>query len=340
MLAGVAELSGHEVRGAQARAREAAETLPGCMVYAFALVYAIFPGPRPNAASGQRPTRPTMRESRREPMLPAAFLRPARTPFKPKGRSQASKLARDSPAPATLSRMKTMNHDLAALHRSVRRLQAALAALVLAFGMAALAAFRPTHDEQDVIRTRGIVIVDASGRERILLGAPIPDAGNRVRTDIRRVERLWGARFPRRYITEWYPTYRNSVNGMIVLDENGIDRLAIGDSVPDPNIGRRVGSEVGIIINDAEGFERSGYGLLRVDSAYRVSLGLDQGGREAISLVVDDASGNRGIIIGGDSSRLFLGHAPHGAAWRVPASFSGLHLTRGAASRAVTAGQP
>jgi hypothetical protein len=233
-----------------------------------------------------------------------------------------------------------MNDELAALHRSVRRLQAALAVLVLAFGMAALTAFRPSHDEQDVIRTRGIVIVDASGRERILLGAPIPEAPTRVRTDIRRVERMWGARFPRRYITEWYPTYRNSVNGMLVLDEHGIDRLAIGDSVPDPNIGRRAGSEVGVVINDAEGFERTGYGLLRVDTAYRVSLGLDAGGREAISLVVDDATGNRGIIIGGDSSRVFVGHAPRGAAWGVPAGFSGLHVTDRAAARSVTAAQP
>jgi hypothetical protein len=147
-------------------------------------------------------------------------------------------------------------------------------------GVLALVAFRRGGHEQDVVRTRGIVIVDEAGRERILIGAPVPAAANRVRTDIRRVEQLWGARFPRQYLTEWYPTYRNSLHGMVVLDERGIDRLAIGDSVPDPNIGKRWGAEAGMVINDSEGFERSGFGLLRRDSTYRVSLGLDAAGGE------------------------------------------------------------
>jgi hypothetical protein len=123
-----------------------------------------------------------------------------------------------------------MNDEAAALHRSLRWLQAALAALVLAFGMAALDAFRPSDDGQVVIRTRGVVIVDAGGRERILLGTPAPEAGSRIRTQ------------------------------------------------------------------RAERFERSGYGLPRVDPAYRFSLGPDAGGRRAISLVVDDATANRGIV--------------------------------------------
>ncbi len=70
-----------------------------------------------------------------------------------------------------------MDDQLAALHRSVRQLQAAFAALVLAFGLGAVAAFRPSDDVQDVIRMRGIVIVDASGRERIILGARVRAGG-------------------------------------------------------------------------------------------------------------------------------------------------------------------
>lgn len=35
-----------------------------------------------------------------------------------------------------------------------------------------------------IIKTRGIIIVDEQGRERILLGAPVPTAKNRVRTDL------------------------------------------------------------------------------------------------------------------------------------------------------------
>ncbi len=36
----------------------------------------------------------------------------------------------------------------------------------------------------------------------------------------------------------------------------------MGYPVPHPNIGRRIGPRTGLAINDAEGFERSGYGLL------------------------------------------------------------------------------
>ncbi|MFL5542194.1 MAG: hypothetical protein ACJ8J0_24620, partial [Longimicrobiaceae bacterium] len=140
-----------------------------------------------------------------------------------------------------------MSDQVLVLQRAVRRLQLMVLCTWLGGGVLALVAFRRSGHEQDVVRTRGIVIVDDAGRERILIGAPVPAAANRVRTDIRRVEQLWGARFPRRWLTEWYPTYRNSLHGMVVLDERGIDRLAIGDSVPDPNIGKRWGAEAGMV---------------------------------------------------------------------------------------------
>jgi hypothetical protein len=87
----------------------------------------------------------------------------------------------------------------------------------------------------------------------------------------------------------YYAGYRHAVHGMLVLDENGFDRLAIGDSTPDPNIGRRIGPATGIEINDERGFERSGYGLLRVDGTNRVNLGLDgANGREGVALALHD----------------------------------------------------
>ena len=48
---------------------------------------------------------------------------------------------------------------------------------------------------EDVIRARGLIIEDAAGRERILIGAPVPEAANRVRTDEARVREVWGPRF-------------------------------------------------------------------------------------------------------------------------------------------------
>ena len=145
------------------------------------------------------------------------------------------------------------------------------------------------NQSPDVIRTRGIIVEDSLGRERILIGAPIPNAENRVRTDMDRVADVWGRRFPQQYMDEWYPDYRHDMNGMLVLDANGFDRLALGQDVPDPNIGKRIARGTGMLINDSLGFERSGYSLLTVNGEDRIVLGLDNNSGEALTLVVDDA---------------------------------------------------
>lgn len=210
------------------------------------------------------------------------------------------------------------------LERSVRRLRLYAATITIALlALPMLSAMRPAGTQSEILRARGLVIVDDEGRERILIGAPIPAAENRVRTDMERVEEIWGPRFPRAYVDEYYPTYRHGLHGMLVLDENGFDRLAIGDSVPDPNIGRRVGPEAGLIINDAEGFERSGYGLLDVEGAYRVVLGLDgDDGREGVVLSLHDG-GPRGLRVSGEGE-MFLGSAPEGTFIAGGEAFAGL----------------
>jgi hypothetical protein len=58
-------------------------------------------------------------------------------------------------------------------------------------------------DTQQVIRTRGLVIVDDKGRDRIIMGSPVPDppkAGKRVST----------------------------AHGMIILDDRGYERFGLG----------------------------------------------------------------------------------------------------------------
>jgi hypothetical protein len=137
------------------------------------------------------------------------------------------------------------------------------------------------------LRVQGVVVVDSSGAERILIGAPIPAASSRVRTDSARASQVWGPSFPPEY-DSLYAGYRHDMNGILVLDERGFDRVALGHNVPDPNIGRRIGPSTGMIINDSLGFERSGYGLLTVDGKDRVTLGLDRDGGESIGLRVDD----------------------------------------------------
>src|SRR5210317_2313489 len=124
----------------------------------------------------------------------------------------------------------------------------------------------------DIIRTKGIVIEDSLGKARILIGTPIPLVDDRIRTDTNKVKELWASKFP----TYWFDMYKNeynhSANGILILDEKGHDRLVIGDPVPDLYFGKRIGPSTGIIINDENGQERTGYGLLNVDGVNRVNL--------------------------------------------------------------------
>ncbi len=164
-----------------------------------------------------------------------------------------------------------------------------------------------------IIKTRGIIIVDEQGRERILLGAPIPAAKNRVRTDLAKVEKIWGPQLGGQQYMNYYKNYNHNVNGMLVLNENGIDRLAIGDHLPDPNIGKRIGeNDTGLIWNDDDGFERGGLGILKVKGKYRVVLGMDseKSGSEGLTLSLQDG-GQIGMgIYDNKSNSTFMGFLP------------------------------
>ncbi len=209
--------------------------------------------------------------------------------------------------------------------RRLRRYALSVSALLL---VAAVAAFVPR--EQEIIRARGIVIVDNAGRERILIGAPVPAARNRVRTDLARVRQAWADRFPNaeQYMA-YYAKYRNDMNGILLLDANGFDRVAFGDPVPDPNIGRRIAPSSGFVVNDSLGFERTGYGLLNVAGNYRVVLGLDSNrGTESVVLSVFD-DGPAGLSVGGEKRSLFLGAAPGKSFVGNTAALLGLALREG-----------
>ncbi len=229
-----------------------------------------------------------------------------------------------------------MQDELNQLRRDVRRLQAYAVVLSIVAIVGGLTALRPTAPSNQVLRARGLVIVDAAGRERILIGAPVPDARNRVRTGTARVRKIWGPGFPPEYMT-YYRTYRNAVNGILVLDERGFDRVAIGDSVPDPNIGRRIGPSTGMVINDAKGFERSGYSLLRVDGHDRMVLGLDDArGEEGVALMVLD-SGHAGAAMQDGRNSIYLGTAAvHDPIVKTDSPFLGLMLKRGSDVRMIT----
>ena len=184
-------------------------------------------------------------------------------------------------------------------------------------------------DSVKVLRARGLIIEDDQGRERILIGAPIPEAKNRVRTDLERVKAIWGARMPPSYM-DAYKTYENGMSGILVLDANGFDRVAMGDSVPDLNFGKRIAPFSGVVINDEDGFERTGYGLLKSENLRRVVLELDNANsQDAAGLSVTD-KGPIGLNVSDGDRGIYLGSAPDGGEIiGKTGPFHGLALTRG-----------
>lgn len=198
------------------------------------------------------------------------------------------------------------------LERTIARLKALVGVLFVALIIvAATSVFLPSVHAQSgdrVLRTRGIIIEDEAGRERILIGAPIPAAANRVRTDEERVRKIWGPRYPNvEQYMGFYKGYRHSTNGILILDEHGFDRVAVGDPVPDPRTGRRVGPSTGLVINDEQGLERSGYGLLNVNGEKRVVLGLDSArGEEGLTLSLSD-EGSVGLRVRDGKRLIYIG---------------------------------
>jgi hypothetical protein len=153
------------------------------------------------------------------------------------------------------------------LERRSRRFMGVSAILGTALVTLVLSGFTAAPKESDrVLRAKGLVIEDAQGRPRVLLGAPFPEVSQRARTDMRST-------------------------AMIFLDEQGHDRLTVGEALPAQLQGkiaksdRRIGSSFGMTIHDLEGNERGGFSFL---SNGRASIALDYPGRDAIGLSVDD----------------------------------------------------
>lgn len=131
-------------------------------------------------------------------------------------------------------------------------------------------AFASAPDDK-ILHVRGIVIEDATGRPRLLIGAPVSNQGRKRQDD---------------------------VTGLVLLGSDGIDRLTIGTADYDQKNGtlqHRVANGVGVLLNDAHGNERGGFGIL--DNG-RVTLGLDRAnGEEGAFLTVEDEDDFAGLLI-------------------------------------------
>ena len=212
------------------------------------------------------------------------------------------------------------------LRRSIRWLQvyAVLMTVALVVSFA-----RDGAGTDGVLRARGLIIEDQAGRERILLGAPIPEAANRVRTDTARLRELWGPQHPdiEAYMDS-YREYEHGANGLVILNEDGFDRLILGEETPDPHVGKRIAPSTGLVVHDRIGFERGGFGVLsREDSDY-VALGLDSSRGEAVSIIAYD-EGMVGVYLNEGGDFMFLGKGPQGSMPYHDEPFLGLTFWRG-----------
>jgi hypothetical protein len=161
------------------------------------------------------------------------------------------------------------------LERRVRLFERGFSIALAVLLVAVLAGMRNSQQRRDVLRVRGLIVEDAQGKARILLGAPVPKVADRKRQD--------------------------DATGMIVLGDTGSDRVTIGAPTPSPQIAgsvrKRNAESAGIIINDLEGNERGGFGYL--DNGV-LGLGLDYplGKSEAVVLFVLP-SGSAGMVLNG-----------------------------------------
>jgi hypothetical protein len=123
-------------------------------------------------------------------------------------------------------------------------------------------------EENDVIRTKGLIIEDEKGKPRIVMGHPIPKLDSRLRKD--------------------------TIYGIALLSDKGIDRLFISDDArrfqANGKINTRTGeikSAAGFFINDISGNERSGWAF---NEGKGINMGFDYPSEEAVSMGVDDRS--------------------------------------------------
>jgi len=172
------------------------------------------------------------------------------------------------------------------LERNIRSLRTVVLLLALIIIVGSSVAVL-SDGNRNILRVQGLIVEDTEGNPRILIGAPFPEVKERKRQD--------------------------KSTGILLLDEKGIDRIAIGSPTPNPQIkgtvAKRMSPATGIQINDLNGNERSGYGIMDSGS---VVLGMDYESGEGLALFVSKELGYTGVMINGNkrppnNQRVFLG---------------------------------
>ena len=203
-----------------------------------------------------------------------------------------------------------MEKEIQNLKQQLRWVKGSLYLVLTVFGLVLFSSSAPS--EKDVLRVKGLVILDDNGRERMLIGYPIPDSKQRFRDNPEKVIQEWsaergGAEFAERYKNEFY----NKAEGIVFLNEEGYDRMALGTKIPDPSAGVRQFESAGFAIFDEKGHEYAGLGLSKTkEGKYRTVLGMDdpEVGESMHMFILED--GSRGLQIAHPNGRLLLGSGP------------------------------
>jgi hypothetical protein len=209
-----------------------------------------------------------------------------------------------------------MNNELYLLKKQIQQMRwyALISSIVILFFI--VVSFVPLDKRSGIIRTKGIIIEDSAGRDRILIGSPIPFSKHRVRTDTNLVKKYWAKAYnnPNEFMN-WYKNYYSSTEGMVVINEEGFDRVLVGDKLADSNTGKRMFESAGIVWNDKQGWEMGGAGVnTSTDGKARAVVGVDSKEGEAVHIMsLED--GTKALVIGGDNGRLLIGISKKDGAW-------------------------
>ena len=204
------------------------------------------------------------------------------------------------------------------IEQRYKRLKTLLSVIAVLFIISALGLAFSKTEKFNIIRAKGIIIEDAEGKDRILIGSPIPYSNNRVRTDTSLVRKYWANKIfpgnPDKYM-EYYKKYNHSTEGIVIMNGQGFDRVLLGDRLADANTGERIFEAAGISWNDKNGFELGGAGVNTTkEGKSRGVIGLDDSNGEALHLVsLED--GTKGLIISGKNGRLMIGMSDKNGEW-------------------------
>lgn len=197
------------------------------------------------------------------------------------------------------------------LEQKYNRLKKILFGSILIIVISSLTLGFTAGDKFNIIRAKGIIIEDSNGKDRILIGSPIPFSKDRIRTDTVKAKKHWASSFgseSKNYM-KYYKDYNHSTEGIVIMNEEGFDRVLLGDKLADPNTGKKMFQSAGITWNDKMGWELGGAGVnTGADGKARAVIGLDdpKNNSEAVHLVALE-DGTKALIIGGESGRLVIG---------------------------------